>query len=1379
MNKAQIYSTKRVISLAIATALMPVFLFVFTGSSQAAAGINRTINFQGKVVNKTAGTNVANGSYNFTFKIYDAATSGTLIWTENYNSTNGNQLTVTDGIFRAALGSVCSFSGGSCQGNTNTAVNFNSDSLYLDITFNGETMGTRVQLTAVPYALNAEKVSGLSVTNNGGNTLNIAANKTLTVSNSLTFSGTDGVSLALGANNISFTTTGTTSLTLPTSGTVTALGNTTTGSGSTLVLATNPSFAGLTLASGNITLSNSETIDNTTNGAITFTNNTANTDTIRFSPGANGGSARINGIITTADLTTSDKTWTFPNVSGNVITSGDTGTVTNTMLANPSVTLNAGTNFGISGPGAMTLGSTYTIGSTSDNLRFNGLGLGVAAPTTAGQISAVAGANNITIFQLKRNTDTSPTGNFLDFQNAASSSVFNVSVAGAIGIGGAYGSAGDCLKSGGGVTSAMTFGSCGGGSALFTDSGTFTYLTSTTDDLVLGGSSVAAGSFFMDVSTGTLYLGTDGSLNGVLTLYSSGAGITDPTISVDSSGNLNLSAGQSGAYVKVGSGVGDIYINPGTYKVGLGTSTPTSQLHVTRPLSNGATGKALAIFDQIENQDIFTASKGGTPKFIIGQNGEIGLGLSGGIQNFGSSGDCLQSGGIGSIATWGSCGAGGGSNWRYNLGTLSPINDTVDVLFGANASASAKFKISPRGTTPTASISGKTSYAALVVNNSGVGDLLTASSGGQTRFVMSNNGSTVYQGDSITAIGNGAVGNNGSNAVSNMVGDSGSMIPNAGFESAITASVADGWFPSSTSSAMFLRETVNIAKGTASVKVLFTNSRAAIYSTCIPLSGAVGSYTLNYYVKGTAPLASVQGQLQGFTSKANCQSGTSPTVANAMVKAATTSWVRNGTSTTALASIGTTATWARVAFQFVCTSSCTNSTTYIDGVRLTESTTGQGLDYAENYPADPNNLANPGDVVSLSQVGGKTVVVPSTKYMDKNTIGIISTEPGLVLDDGKVPDPKVAVALAGRVPVKVSSKNGPIQIGDSLTSSSIPGVAIKAKDSGQVIGTAMEIWDDPDPAHTGTVVVFVKNSFANISQFDLNQFNADEVLTQMNALNSNSAEEYSTVSIDQLAANIQIISPRITVDELFAKRIVAGQIEGLDVVNDRLSALEKQVATLSANLNQSQRSTESATAEKENALMDRISKNLESATVSATAPSGTLSIGPLDDSGFTTLAGSLRVQGNGLFEGILTVLDNLTTNNFIVNGVSTFFSDAIFKGNVNFGKAPIFASDSGGFATIVKGTDRVSIRFDNEFESDPLINAQVSFDEKKDDQGRVQNTSELEQAFFGLGYKYIVVNRSKKGFTIVLNKKAGDDVNFIWTAVQIKDAKTVQSRLSY
>src|SRR5438046_1731275 len=115
--------TSKLTRIAIALLLVSLSMPLFTASADAAQGINRTINFQGKLINKTTGLNVANGAYDFTFKLYDLNSGGTLLWTENW--TGGNQITVTDGIFRATLGSITTFASAN--------VDFNSDNLWLDI----------------------------------------------------------------------------------------------------------------------------------------------------------------------------------------------------------------------------------------------------------------------------------------------------------------------------------------------------------------------------------------------------------------------------------------------------------------------------------------------------------------------------------------------------------------------------------------------------------------------------------------------------------------------------------------------------------------------------------------------------------------------------------------------------------------------------------------------------------------------------------------------------------------------------------------------------------------------------------------------------------------------------------------------------------------------------------------------------------------------------------------------------------------------------------------------------------------------------------------------------------------------------------------------
>ena len=90
-------------------------------------------------------------------------------------------------------------------------------------------------------------------------------------------------------------------------------------------------------------------------------------------------------------------------------------------------------------------------------------------------------------------------------------------------------------------------------------------------------------------------------------------------------------------------------------------------------------------------------------------------------------------------------------------------------------------------------------------------------------------------------------------------------------------------------------------------------------------------------------------------------------------------------------------------------------------------------------------------------------------------VGIVSqyAEDANAANGYKKSDDYHAVAVAGRVPVNVSTENGPIVQGDFLTSSSIPGVAMKASKSGEVIGTATQAYDNPDPTAIGSIVVFV------------------------------------------------------------------------------------------------------------------------------------------------------------------------------------------------------------------------------------------------------------------------------------------------------------------
>jgi hypothetical protein len=122
-------------------------------------------------------------------------------------------------------------------------------------------------------------------------------------------------------------------------------------------------------------------------------------------------------------------------------------------------------------------------------------------------------------------------------------------------------------------------------------------------------------------------------------------------------------------------------------------------------------------------------------------------------------------------------------------------------------------------------------------------------------------------------------------------------------------------------------------------------------------------------------------------------------------------------------------------------------------------------DVAETFASA--EATEPGDLVVLvNQTSSMPTVRKSARPYESLLVGAVSTSPGLVFDRGEthlagdnsrlITSEKTVVGLVGRVPVKVSLENGPIAVGDPLTSSSTAGVAMKANRAGHIIGYALE-----------------------------------------------------------------------------------------------------------------------------------------------------------------------------------------------------------------------------------------------------------------------------------------------------------------------------------
>jgi len=112
-----------------------------------------------------------------------------------------------------------------------------------------------------------------------------------------------------------------------------------------------------------------------------------------------------------------------------------------------------------------------------------------------------------------------------------------------------------------------------------------------------------------------------------------------------------------------------------------------------------------------------------------------------------------------------------------------------------------------------------------------------------------------------------------------------------------------------------------------------------------------------------------------------------------------------------------------------------------------------GADVAEYV--NTTDTVEPGDVIEIDP-DNPGQFRKAREALSPLVAGIITTDPGVVLGGnsirGKSGDDHPAVALAGRVPVKVMAKFGAVEIGDLLVSSPFPGYAMKCAEPRECVG---------------------------------------------------------------------------------------------------------------------------------------------------------------------------------------------------------------------------------------------------------------------------------------------------------------------------------------
>jgi len=300
-----------------------------------------------------------------TFSLYAEQEGGAPLWLETQNiqpDKNGN--------YSVMLGSTTS------QG-LPASLFASGQARWLEVQAQGQEAQPRIMLLSVPYALKAGDAQTLNgqpasafATASSGN----AAGANGVGNNAITGSGTtDYVPLwlsksKLGSSNIFQSTAG--DLGIGTTSPAANLDvNGTSDIRNTLTLFPNGSAPALSINGTAFQVSNT--------GTVTFVSGqtfpgTGTVTSVGSGAGLSGGPITTSGTLSVA-----------------------AGGVTNAMLQNSKVTLNANTAGGLTTPGAMTLGSTYTIGlqpcSTNQVLQFNGTNWNCAAVGTVTSVNSGAG----------------------------------------------------------------------------------------------------------------------------------------------------------------------------------------------------------------------------------------------------------------------------------------------------------------------------------------------------------------------------------------------------------------------------------------------------------------------------------------------------------------------------------------------------------------------------------------------------------------------------------------------------------------------------------------------------------------------------------------------------------------------------------------------------------------------------------------------------------------------------------------------------------------------------------------------------------------------------------------------------------------------------
>ena len=134
----------------------------------------------------------------------------------------------------------------------------------------------------------------------------------------------------------------------------------------------------------------------------------------------------------------------------------------------------------------------------------------------------------------------------------------------------------------------------------------------------------------------------------------------------------------------------------------------------------------------------------------------------------------------------------------------------------------------------------------------------------------------------------------------------------------------------------------------------------------------------------------------------------------------------------------------------------------------------------ENFSGIATTIEIPGENIPTGSIVSSTTngYALSNKEYDSGIYGVVTKTPAISLEN--LPSNILHhVVYAGQTLVLVSATNGEIKKNDLITSSTTPGVGIKATTNGFVLGTALQ---DYSSENTGRIMVNIKTHYNNTQQ---------------------------------------------------------------------------------------------------------------------------------------------------------------------------------------------------------------------------------------------------------------------------------------------------------